>query len=74
MDRRSLEAGLREDNLWCQAKLDLIDFFLSQAFRPVPSQDKKVLSVGVGSGDDLGLMQRCGTRNVKNILQSEAGL
>jgi len=57
MDYRDFQAGASQEHFWFKAKTGLIDYLSS-----VPqSNTKKILSVGVGTGEDLPTLSKLGS-------------
>ncbi|HOW35042.1 MAG TPA: class I SAM-dependent methyltransferase [Candidatus Omnitrophota bacterium] len=61
MDLRAPAAGLSKDYFWYKSKLDLIRILFDRVSgkEDIPAQ-RKILNIGVGTGDDLALMQTYG--------------
>lgn len=63
MDYKEFESGLREDNFWHKAKLNLIEILLNK----VGKNNLKILNVGVGIGNDLKIINKFGDVTILDI-------
>jgi SAM-dependent methyltransferase len=62
MDLRSRESGLTKDYFWYRCKLGLIELLFSKVCTDKEEPKKrKILNVGIGTGDDLSMMQEYGS-------------
>jgi SAM-dependent methyltransferase len=65
MDYRDLQAGQTKDRFWFKAKNDLISILMEKACKE--KRDLKILNIGVGTGEDLEILNKFGKNYIIDI-------
>jgi SAM-dependent methyltransferase len=65
MDYKDLEAGHTKDNFWFKAKNDLIEILMEKVCKN--RCELRILNIGVGTGDDLAILNKFGENYVIDI-------
>ncbi len=65
MDYKDFEAGQTNEHFWFKAKKELIDSLMKKTCGD--SKQLKILSIGVGTGDDLDVLSRYGQNYITDV-------
>jgi len=65
MDYKELQAGQIKENFWFKGKNDLINVLITKALKN--RKQLKILNIGIGTGDDLEILNKFGENYVIDI-------